>query len=96
MQAAGSNKPEIVKLLLDKGADVNARAGKGFVGVAGGVLLRQPADCESAAGQRNADVKAADSVGHTPLIGAAFKGNVDIARRLLDKGAEKEAAPKVA
>jgi ankyrin repeat protein len=72
MQAGRQQQAGDRKTAAGQGSQCQRPRGQRFVGLAGGVLLRQPADCNLLL-DKNADVKEADSVGHTPLIGAALK-----------------------
>jgi ankyrin repeat protein len=87
--AAFAGNVETAKLLLDRGADVNARAKTKF--------LNTPLLAASLTGQvevarllldRGADVLVRQSQGFTPLHEAALIGNMELVRLYIDRGAE--------
>ena len=89
--AAQNGHVEVVRLLLDRGADITA-AGSGG---------ETPLYCASWYGHievvrllldRGADITAADSDGWTPLSCASWYGHIEIVRLLLDRGADITAA----
>lgn len=86
MWACHSNHPHVVQVLLDRGADVNARHGnpqtplmkaarEGHLGIVR-LLLK-----------RGAEVNAKSNIGDTPLHLAAWKGHLSVAELLLKHGA---------
>ena len=89
MNAAALGSPEAVQLLLDKGADVNAR--NTFNATA---LIWAAADLRKVKllVAHKADVNAASKVGHTPLLVAALSDpSIEIVRLLISKGADIKA-----
>ncbi|MBI4902807.1 MAG: ankyrin repeat domain-containing protein [Acidobacteria bacterium] len=90
MHAAPFGSIDAVKLLLDAGADVNARSGTEST-----ALLW--AACDHAKArllvERGADVNAVSKMGRNPLIAAAScPGNLATVKLLLDKGANPNTA----
>ena len=84
--ASMENKPEVVKLLIDSGANVNIKgkfsftplhfsASEGLTKVAQ-ILL-----------ENGAEVEAKDSGGETPIGSAAQYGHTEVAKLLIDYGA---------
>jgi hypothetical protein len=82
------NDEPIVRLLIERGANVNAKS------VRGRTPLLMAASANGTTGvvklllAKGADVNAADGIGLTPLIAAAAVGNSAAARLLLERGAD--------
>jgi len=93
---ASRGNVEGMALLLDKGADPNARASDGAVPLHSAVLGSQPEAVRLLAGH-GANLESADVRGRTPLVAAAreMKGTGVIAT-LLDLGARIDAADSAA
>jgi hypothetical protein len=94
--AAYKGQADVVKNLLDKGADVNERGGCGF-----GWPSVTPLICAAYGGHmeavkelidRGADVNKSDGEGWTPLVQAVDEGHVGITKLLIEKGADIEGA----
>jgi ankyrin repeat protein len=95
---------ETAKLLLDKGADINAKDKlTGFpnvpVGAGGATVLMEAARCRDARTiklliARGADINGTDNSGATALLVAAINGNTEAVRLLLANGAEANMANK--
>lgn len=86
--AVMSGEPNVVTVLLDHGADVNARTLSG----------ETPLHRAARAGDveiveillaRGADVNAKDDDGETPLVEALFVGYIELAKALIGAGAER-------
>jgi ankyrin repeat protein len=85
MNAAAFGSVETIRLLLDKGADVNARSASNAT-----ALMWAAADLEKVRllVDKGADVNAVSELGHTPLILAAMSGHSsEIVRLLLSRHA---------
>lgn len=85
MYAAAIGSPEAMQLLMDKGADVNAKNTFGST-----ALIRAAADQRKAKMliDRGADVNAASKLGHTPLLIAAMSDpSAATVKLMLAKGA---------
>jgi ankyrin repeat protein len=96
--AAGCGKLKFVRMLLDRGADINEAPAYRF----GRTALQAATSCESPDMElvqflleKGADVNAKPGFlgGITALQGAAISGDIMLAKLLLDKGAEVNAAP---
>ena len=78
---------DVVKSLLDKGADINARADNG-------VTALMMASYEGAVGvvklllNKGAEVNDKSNNGFTALLMAVGNGNLDVVKSLLEKGAD--------
>ena len=97
-----SNNLETVRVLLDHGADVNARVkgvNGGFNDFSGTTPLliaaqRHFSAIANALLDYGADVRVADNSGLTALHYAAKRGDAALAQRLIDKGADINAKDK--
>ena len=87
---AVTTSAEITKLLLDKGANPNARAKTG----ATPILFTQGADVIALLLGRGADVLARSKNGESALMETAIRGDVAASTLLLEKGADVNAADK--
>jgi ankyrin repeat protein len=93
MQAADSGYPSAVSLLLDRGADVNAKCACPWVQDGGWTALmlatefRRPEVVETLLG-KGADVNQRNNRGETALILAAYGGDQGIFKAVLDSGAD--------
>ena len=84
---AATTSAEITKLLLDRGANPNARAKSG----ATPLLMTSGADVIRLLLARGADARVRTKTGETALMEAAIRGDVAGAKLLLEKGAEVNA-----
>jgi hypothetical protein len=95
--AALKGQTDVVKDILDKGADVNERSGCGWGWDPNVTAL----SCAAYGGhietvkvlvERGADVNARSSDGWTPLMSAAYVGHAGIAKLLIERGADVDVA----
>lgn len=87
--------PNIAAMLLDAGADINARNRHKFAGPGNSPLsaavYQQRQDVVRLLIQRGADVNQGDNAGFTPLHLAVANGHIETARLLLEAGADASA-----
>jgi uncharacterized protein len=92
--------PDIADMLLDAGADINARNRHKFAGPGNSPLsaavYQQRNDVVRLLGERGADVNQGDNAGWRPLHLAAANGYVESARMLLAAGADPNARTREA
>ena len=95
--AARQNAPDVARLLMDHGADVNERDKAGdeddWTPLHYGASYNAPKVVRLLLA-RGADINAKDKGGWTPLHIAAGKNGVGVARLLIDRGAEVNARNK--
>jgi ankyrin repeat protein len=84
---------EMVKFLISKGADVNARSREGSAPIVEAVA-KNDVEITRYLVAHGADVNTADNNGKTPLHWAAERGRVEVARFLIQKGAKVNARTK--
>src|SRR5262249_15411433 len=89
-RAVGLDQKEIVALLLDAGAPVNAKDAQGYTALHT-AAFRGRAEIAKLLIDRGADVNGTASDGFTPLHQAAWRGNCAVARLLLAAGADVNA-----
>ncbi|MEK7384042.1 MAG: ankyrin repeat domain-containing protein [Elusimicrobiota bacterium] len=89
MRAADHGSLEVVRLLIEKGADVDAKGVQGTTALHYAVQSNQP-EIVRLILDHGADVNATDDmrIGRTPLGIAAYFGRADLARLLLERGAD--------
>ena len=93
IEAVAKNDVKQVKLLLDKGADVNTK-NKDGVTVLMMASVEGQVDVVKLLLDKGADVNAKNKDGVTALVVAIARGNVDAMRLILDKGADVNAKNK--
>lgn len=91
IEAASHGHSEIVRLLLDVGADVNAQTIYGNSPLSLAAEFGQDEAVAEILKQKNLNVSPAQTDGKTPLHWAALKGYSKIVRLLLDHGADVNA-----
>ena len=84
-----ANAPELIRFLIEKGADVNAQTNQGAAPIHTAARNRHP-DLVKLLAERGADVNAVDTDGMTPLRYAAMRDSVPTVKALLDNGADTE------
>ncbi|XP_065910853.1 uncharacterized protein [Dysidea avara] len=91
MMAARNNHPEVVKMLVDKGADLNARDKDGdtmLMCAAHGGCTEVASDLLNTG---SIDINAVNKWGWTPLMIATNNNHPEIVKMLVDKGADLNA-----
>ena len=92
---AWSEMPEVVNLLLDRGADIEARAKNGGTPLHGSARYGKTPEVAELLLNRGADIEARDRRGQTPLHWAAGNSETpEVVAVLLDRGAGMEARAK--
>lgn len=86
LSACLTGRPEVVKYLLDKGADVNAKSKTGLSALEAAVLRNDPELIDLLI-SRGVDIEAEDKSGKTPFWVAAMFGYRKSMKKLLDAGA---------
>ena len=89
--AAKSGHVKIVRLLMDKGVDVNATDGQYETALMAAAALRGNVECMQLLLDRGADVNALGGKYGTALQATAHRGNVKCIQLLLDRGADVNA-----
>ncbi|HKA22456.1 MAG TPA: ankyrin repeat domain-containing protein [Blastocatellia bacterium] len=84
---SGPDQYEIVKLLLDAGAEINQTSASGWTALMA-VIWRGTARTTNLLLQRGADINMRSQDGRTALILAVSRGNTSAVKRLLQLGAD--------
>jgi len=88
--AAFEGDADTVRMLIEAGADVNAKDAHGAT-----PLHLAVANTARVLIEAGADVNAEDPYGQTPLHGAAFEGDADTAQVLIEAGADVNALTSI-
>src|SRR5215471_2543085 len=80
-----------VRLLITRGADINAKQIEGRSPLYQAASLANGASVVKLLLEKGADPNVATLIGMTPLMAAAVRGDIDVMRTLLDKGANVNA-----
>lgn len=90
IQEAADGDPRHVEWLIEAGADVNAKMKDSEIGFTAlhGAAYFGNSRCLEVLLKHDADVKALDAKGGTPLVAACLFGELECIRILLEKGAD--------
>jgi len=88
LRAASSGDPNIMKLLIDRGVDINTASSPGGVTPLLEAIAQNDIEILDMLIAKGADLKARDREGYTVLTSATSFGNFSLFRKLIDKGAE--------
>mmetsp|Transcript_64937 Transcript_64937/g.205142 ORF Transcript_64937/g.205142 Transcript_64937/m.205142 type:complete len:290 (+) Transcript_64937:943-1812(+) len=91
MAAALMGFDDVCKLLIEKGADINAADDDGQTPLYG-AAYEGHAKTVAVLAEAGADLEARDSEGTTPLIAASWNNKLQVAQLLIEKGADINAA----
>ena len=87
MDAVTRNDPEMVRFLIERGADVKIRTTENNCCVLGEAARWANAEIVQLLIEHGADVNNVDTMGMTPLLYAATHDNVEAAQMLIENGA---------
>ncbi len=82
------NQPEVVRILLDAGADVNAKDITGWTALIHSASANSNIEIARALIKARSDINARGIHGNTALIMAALKGNIAFVKALVEAGAD--------
>lgn len=88
-KAVETRNADIVKLLLENGADVNHKGKDGLTPLISAMISRCPLNIIKMLFTHGADISAADGFQQTPLYWAAYTERIDYVWLLLEKGADR-------
>ncbi len=89
------NNDQAAQILLDANADVDARDYKGWTALIHSASANSSIEMVDALIRANADINASGRHGTTALIMASVKGNMDVVKALVKKGADLDAAAEI-
>ena len=87
-QAVSRDDGEAVSALVQRGFDANSRSPEGQTALHLALRDQSPSVAQALWANRALDVNAVNASGETPLMMAALRGDLDWARRLLERGAK--------
>jgi hypothetical protein len=88
MLASANGHVDVVRYLLDHGAEVNKKESDGETALSLALELSPNLDVVEVLMQSGADIDARDSLGRTPLMRATFANDSDRALYIISKGAD--------
>ena len=88
MQALDAEHFDIALILLNKGADVNLKSNTGWTALMTAIGRGASEDLIKGLIEHGADVNARFKTGRTPLMLAVKMGKIEVARLLIDRGAD--------
>ena len=88
MAATIMNQPEVVRILLDAGADVNAKDRMGWTALIHSASANNNIEIAETLINARSDINARGTHGNTALIMATLKGNMAFVKALVEAGAD--------
>jgi ankyrin repeat protein len=87
-EAVNRDDGDTVRTLLQHGFDPNSRSAEGQTALILALRDQSPRIAQALWASKALDVNAANADGETPLMMAALRGDIDWARRLIERGAK--------